>query len=229
MMNMLCSRFSSLGSPQRAHLIRVNAVPLTSHTATGPGRMVASLRSQPHGGRAFTRHTRPDPRRYGTPPRRCPTPSIRAICTPWVRPGGVIRRSSQSRPTCLVLFALAAELSSASRIHTTAGDRRRPEVLRRLQFESHYVPKAPNWMVLAAGFLDPRSRRGSSLPPHAPCARRVGLLVLASRSLSASAAVLADPGGARRSLRPMSSDRHLSLTFHSGQNAFAVDRKFRNA
>jgi hypothetical protein len=43
--------------------------------------MVASLRSQPHGGRAFTRHTRPDPRRYGTPPRRCPTPSIRAFGT----------------------------------------------------------------------------------------------------------------------------------------------------
>ena len=41
--------------------------------------MVASLRSQPHGGRAFTRHTRPDPRRYGTPPRRCLTSSIRAI------------------------------------------------------------------------------------------------------------------------------------------------------
>ena len=41
--------------------------------------MVASLKSQPHGGRAFTRHTRPDPRRYGTPPRRCLTPSIRAF------------------------------------------------------------------------------------------------------------------------------------------------------
>jgi quercetin dioxygenase-like cupin family protein len=41
--------------------------------------MVASLRSQPHGGRAFTRHTRPDPRRYGTPPRRCLTSSIRAF------------------------------------------------------------------------------------------------------------------------------------------------------
>jgi len=34
--------------------------------------MVASRESQPHGGRAFMRHTRPDPRRYGTPRRRCP-------------------------------------------------------------------------------------------------------------------------------------------------------------
>src|SRR5262245_12068008 len=29
--------------------------------------MVASFESQPHGGRALERHTRPDPRRYGTP------------------------------------------------------------------------------------------------------------------------------------------------------------------
>jgi hypothetical protein len=42
----------------------VDAVPLTSHTATGSGRTVASFGSQPHGGRAFERHTRPDPRRY---------------------------------------------------------------------------------------------------------------------------------------------------------------------
>jgi hypothetical protein len=78
---------SWLDSPRRAHLIRVNADPLTSHTATEPHRIVASFESQPPGGRAFMRHTRPDPRRYGTPPRRCPTSSIRAFC---VSHGGTV-------------------------------------------------------------------------------------------------------------------------------------------
>ena len=47
----------------------VDAVPLPSHTAAGSGRPVASLKSQPRGGRAFERHTRPDPRRYKNPQR----------------------------------------------------------------------------------------------------------------------------------------------------------------
>jgi hypothetical protein len=46
---------------------------------------------------AFTRHTRPDPRRYGTPPRRCLTSSIRAL-------GGTrgVRRADycNDRPWC---------------------------------------------------------------------------------------------------------------------------------
>src|SRR4249920_2331104 len=69
MMNMSCSLASWLGSPRRAHLMRVDAVPLTSHTATGPDRTAGSFRSQPHGGTAFERHTRPGPRRYERPSR----------------------------------------------------------------------------------------------------------------------------------------------------------------
>ena len=59
----------------------VDAVPLSSHTATGSGQAVASLESQPHGDRAFMRHTRPDPRRYGNPSTPCMKSSIRAICS----------------------------------------------------------------------------------------------------------------------------------------------------
>lgn len=54
--------FAEVDTPMRG----CDAVPLPSHTAAGSGRAVASLGSQPDGGRALERHTRPDPRRYET-------------------------------------------------------------------------------------------------------------------------------------------------------------------
>ena len=79
MMNMSCSLFSWLGSPRQAHLMRVDAVPLTSHTTTGPGRTVGSFRSQPHRGRAFERHTRPGPPTLRNTASSLPHISIAAI------------------------------------------------------------------------------------------------------------------------------------------------------
>ena len=44
--------------------------------------MVGSFGSQPHGDRAFERHTRPDPRRYEITATPCISSSIRALCAP---------------------------------------------------------------------------------------------------------------------------------------------------
>ena len=46
--------------PPRVAAIDAGA-PLTSHAPTGPDRTASSFRSQPRGGTAFQRHTRPGP------------------------------------------------------------------------------------------------------------------------------------------------------------------------